>query len=110
MLKECRLEKSLNMHFRNSAKFNLRKLFNMKRGAQTIPGAGDINSPLTCNWISEFVILTHFQISRRTLWAWHAEGLPKYTIGKLTLYKESEINEWIEKHRKMPQPKKPKES
>jgi hypothetical protein len=61
-----------------------------------------INSPLSLEWVSDYAILTHFNICRKTLEAWHEkEGLPKYQIGRLTLYKASELNELIEKHRKV---------
>ena len=61
-----------------------------------------INSPLSLEWVSDCAILTHFNICRKTLEAWHEkEGLPKYQIGRLILYKASELNELIEKHRKV---------
>jgi hypothetical protein len=65
-------------------------------------GDTSINSPLSLEWVSDYAIITHFNICKKTLDAWHEkEGLPKYPIGRLTLYKVSELNELIEKHKKL---------
>lgn len=53
--------------------------------------------------MSEYAIISHFNICKKTLIAWHVkEGLPKYQLGRLTLYKEAELNELIEKHKILP--------
>ena len=66
-----------------------------------------VHSPLVTGWVSDYAILTHFNICKKTLEAWHRkEGLPKYRIGRLTLYKETELNELIEKHKILPVAKK----
>jgi hypothetical protein len=62
----------------------------------------DINSPLDLEFVSQYIVLTHFKISKRTLDTWHVkEGLPKYKLGKVIVYKESEIQALIEKHKKV---------
>lgn len=72
----------------------------MKGNRSTLSNTS-INAPLTLEWVSDYAILTHFNICKKTLDAWHEKGgLPKYQIGRLTLYKASELNELIEKHKK----------
>lgn len=52
-------------------------------------------------WIDEVYIKEYLHISGSTLDKWHrTRGLSKYPVGKKVYYKEQEINEMIEKHKK----------
>jgi hypothetical protein len=57
---------------------------------------------LSVRWIPENRITREFDISKDTLEAWHRQGLPKYQLGRIILYKNDELNELIEKHKKLP--------
>jgi excisionase family DNA binding protein len=103
MLKRESLGISLVRRLRNSVKFISPKPYIMKPRLQLSLDSKDINSPLAYNWVSQYVVITHFHISKRTLDTWHAkEGLPKYKIGRLVLYKETDLHAWIEKHKTDP--------
>jgi DNA-binding NarL/FixJ family response regulator len=65
-------------------------------------GNNSIDAPMTSDWVAEAVVLSHFNISKKTLSSWCDKGLPFYRIGRLTLYKKHELNELIEKQRNVP--------
>ena len=50
-------------------------------------------------WIDDYDIINRFHISKSTLDKWHRDGLPRYQWGKKIYYKETELNECLEKHR-----------
>jgi hypothetical protein len=58
-------------------------------------------TPLLVRWIPGYRIKEELNISLDTLDEWHRKGLPKYQLGRITLYKESELHEMIEKHKKI---------
>lgn len=74
----------------------------LKKTKKYMPVVG----PVTIPWLTEQMVMSHFQICKRTLWVWHQKGLLKYQVGKLTLYKAEDLNALIEKHLIVPRKKK----
>ena len=71
----------------------------MERKLKAAKHVTSINSSPALHWISEYAVINHFHICKKTLVAWHRkEGLPRYQIGRVIMYKESDINLLIEKH------------
>jgi hypothetical protein len=48
---------------------------------------------------SDYAILSHFKIDKKTLESWHRRGLPKYKLGKVVLFRETELKDLIDRHK-----------
>jgi hypothetical protein len=65
------------------------------------------NPQIVPGFLSAYEVMARFQICKRTLWVWHQKGLPKYPLGKLILYKETELAELFLKNKKIARKNRP---
>ena len=73
----------------------------MTQGKKGMQPENLTKTPLPPGWVSAYAVMAYFQICKRTLWLWHRKGLPKYQIGKIAYYKVTDIDNLIERHRKV---------
>lgn len=74
----------------------------MGQGSTVAQNNSSFNSTISSNWLTEQEVLDHFKICKRTLWVWYSrKGLPKYQLGRLTFYKKDDLDQLIQKNKKV---------
>jgi len=74
----------------------------MGQGSPVAQNNTSTNSTIASNWLTELEVLDHFKICKRTLWVWYSrKGLPKYQLGRLTFYKRDDLDQLIQKNKKI---------